>query len=159
MSPELTRYLIYILILIILIIYFIRSSKSTQSEVAKYLISFIKIKLNESTVTPSYFNILVDLIAQSVLYIISMDYSINLDHVKNSNRAFNYIKTILPPDITLSKIEMETIKTILISVFTLMSSTQMVNKVSTRNYIKIYNISTKYMDKHVYNVGLRKSIR
>lgn len=160
MDIDLLKYLIYALLSIVAILFFIKSSRNKQNDIAKFLISIIKMKLTENytAIKAENINILVDIIAQSILYIISMDYSMNLDHVKNSNRSINYIKTTLPPDITISKPEIDILREILISIFTLMSSTQMVKKISVRNYMKIYNMSTRYMDNHSYNVGMRKII-
>jgi hypothetical protein len=155
-------YAVYALTIILISIYLIKRSKIIQSDIAKFLISFVKLKLSESNIKTKHIELILDMIVQSILYTLSTNAAPNSNYLKNTNSAMTFIKATLPAEISLSlsKIEMDIIKNILMCIFILMGNIKMSEKITLNNHMNIYKISMKYMgNDSIQKLGLRQNIK
>lgn len=153
-------YVILALVIVLISIYLIRRSKIIQGDIARFLISFVKLKLSESNIKTVHIELILDMIVQSVLYALSINTISNSNYLKNTTNAINFIKATLPVDIlsSLSKIEMDVMKNIIMCVFILMDNMKMSEKITANNHMNIYKISIKDMDNNIQKFGLRQHI-
>lgn len=141
----------------------VRTLNAMHVDIAKYLVSFVKLKLYELDFKSQNFEHVVDVIIQSIIYNVAAKYpSQNLTlSDKYINKATEFVLNHLKQaEISLTEMEINIIKNTLKSAFSILEISESIKIITEKNFLRIYRNATNHMKIETPKfVGLRKIIK